>query len=150
MLELPEIPVDAVDIPDSVTVAELLRKTIDAVFPVSEGDRVIIETTGGYRNAITALTLFSRFLRYSGISVEFSTFSDFQSKKVADTRESDDMFDLLDAVNLFATTGNAQKIDDLFSKSPLTFARRKKNSLPRRGNFTARFCYAKRQISNPA
>ncbi|MDR2132075.1 MAG: TM1812 family CRISPR-associated protein [Clostridiales Family XIII bacterium] len=118
-LEIPKIEIIPADIPNAVTITELLQKTIDLVLPVSGGDSVIIETTGGYRNAISALTLLSRFLRYGGVNIEFSTFSDFQTKEVSDTREFDALFDLLDAVNAFATTGNAQEIKKLLNVQAL-------------------------------
>jgi len=43
-----------------------------------QDDNIIIETTGGYRNVVTALTLYARFLKYRGTNVAFSTFADFQ------------------------------------------------------------------------
>jgi hypothetical protein len=101
-----EINIVAVDIPDDVTIAELLQKTLDSLQPMEQSDSVIVETTGGYRNAVNALTLTARFLRHVGISVEFSIYSDFWQKHVADTKETDEMFELLDAVNVFATSGN--------------------------------------------
>ncbi|GHV37287.1 hypothetical protein FACS1894187_13630 [Synergistales bacterium] len=106
----PDTEIIPLDISDSVTTVELLGLTIDKLFPVAPEDSVIIETTGGYRNAINALTLFSRFLRHSGVNVLFSTFSDFNTKTVSDTREADELWELLDAVNLFAVTGNPKGI----------------------------------------
>ena len=104
--EDPDIEIKSIKITDDVTVTDLLKATVDALFPLMPDDSIIIETTGGYRNAINALTLFARFLRYSNIKVEFSTYSNIQKKTVSDTRETDELFDLLDAVNLFAVSGN--------------------------------------------
>lgn len=104
------IPIE--DIPNDVTISDLLQKTILNLFPIESGDSVIIETTGGYRHAVNALTLFSRMLRYIGVQIEFSTYSDLQEKKVTDTKETDDLFAMLDAVNLFATTGNPRALQD--------------------------------------
>jgi len=97
-----------VDILDNVTTTELFKKTLEALKLESFDGKVIIETTGGYRNAINALTLLSRFLLYRGIDVEFSTFSDFYNKPkiVADTSETDNIFKLLEALNLFTTKGD--------------------------------------------
>jgi hypothetical protein len=108
--ESPDTVVTVVNISDNVTATELLQKTLDELLPITASDSVIIETTGGYRNAVSAITLLSRFLRYSGIKVEFSTYSDFQLKRVSDTRETDELFGLLEAVNVFAATGNAREI----------------------------------------
>jgi hypothetical protein len=114
-LGLSEIKIHIVDIPDNVTVTDLLQKTIDAVYPISKNDSVIIETTGGYRNAINALTVFARFLKYSGVNVDFSTYSNYQiaPKKVADTRETDQLFEMLEAVKTFASTGNTKEIKEV-------------------------------------
>jgi hypothetical protein len=105
-----------IDIPDNVTATELLQKTLAELLPLTPDDSVIIETTGGYRSAVNAITLLSRFLRYSGINVEFSTYSDFQAHRVSDTRETDELFELLDAVDVFAATGNARGIKRLFGE----------------------------------
>jgi len=45
--------------------------------------------------------------------VEFSTYSDVYTGKVAETYEADQLFDMLDAVNVFATTGNTNDITKL-------------------------------------
>jgi hypothetical protein len=111
----PDTDIDRVPISDTVTTTELLQKTLEKLLPVAPSDSLIVETTGGYRNAVSALTLLSRFLRYSGTDVEFSTFSDNVAKRVTDTREIDDLFNMLDAVNVFATTGSTKKIKLLFS-----------------------------------
>ncbi|MDR0999890.1 MAG: TM1812 family CRISPR-associated protein [Clostridiales bacterium] len=103
-------------IPNDVTATELLSKTLKNLLPIKPPDSVILDTTGGFRNAVNALTLLSRFLRYEGVDVEFSTYSDFTTKRVTDTGETDGLFELLDAVNIFATTGNARAIKDVFPK----------------------------------
>jgi hypothetical protein len=72
-LASPDTAVTAVEIPDDVTATVLLQKTLEQLLPITPSDSAIIETTGGYRNAVNALTLLSRFLRYSGIQIEFST-----------------------------------------------------------------------------
>jgi hypothetical protein len=97
-------------IPNDVTVTLLLHKTIEHLQPIECDDCVVIDTTGGYRNAISALTLLSRFLSYRGIRIEFSTYSDFQTKEVTCTAEADDLFDMLDAVNLFVVSGNPTEL----------------------------------------
>jgi hypothetical protein len=104
--------IDTVPISDTVTTTELLQKTLEKLLPVSPSDSLIIETTGGYRNAVSALTLLSRFLRYSGITVDFSTFSDNFAKRVTDTHEIDDLSNMLDAVNVFAGSGNPKPLID--------------------------------------
>jgi hypothetical protein len=102
----PKTKIKDVDIGDAVTTVELFNAIIGALFPIPAGDTVIIETTGGLRNSITPLTLLSRFLRYIGVEVEFSTYADNFAKTVGDTHEADELWELLDAVNLFAVTGN--------------------------------------------
>ena len=100
-----------VDIPDNVTITELLKVTLEELLPLLEPpDTVIIETSGGYRNTVNALTLLGRFLHYSGVEIEFSTYSDFQNKRVTDTKETDSLAKLLEAVNVFATSGNPKPL----------------------------------------
>ena len=98
-----------VKIDNNVSTSILLRETLKELEGLQSTDRLIIETTGGFRNAINALTLLARFLRIrhgDNRIVEFSTFSDLQQLKVSDTKETDDLFELLEAVNVFATSGN--------------------------------------------
>jgi hypothetical protein len=102
----PATDLTVIDIHDEVTTTDLLRKTLDALLPMTPSDSVIIETTGGLRNAVNALMLFARFLRCSGINIDFSTYADLGAKRVADTHETDDLVELLDATNLFAESAN--------------------------------------------
>lgn len=112
----PETTIAEVEIPDNVTVTELLRRTLEALLPTKPSDSVVIESTGGYRRAVNAITLLTRFLRYSKVGVLFSTYSDLAVKHVGDTRETDELSALLDAVNVFAVTGNAREIKKLFGQ----------------------------------
>jgi hypothetical protein len=118
-LEWSDDLITPVSIPNNVTATLLLHKTIEHLQPIERDDCVVIDTTGGYRNAVSALTLLSRFLRYRGIHIEFSTYSDFQAKKVGCTAEVDDLFDLLDAVNLFVVSGNPTDLKKCLNNASL-------------------------------
>ncbi|GHU52412.1 hypothetical protein AGMMS49975_08130 [Clostridia bacterium] len=102
----PNTDILPLEIPDNVTTVELLSAVISELSSLNRDDNVIIETTGGYRKDVTKLTLISRFLRYRGIEVKFSTYADYVAKSVTDTSETDELWELLDAVNLFAVSGN--------------------------------------------
>jgi hypothetical protein len=112
----PGTKITVVDIKDDESATDLLRKTLETLPPIGKSDSVVIETTGGYRTAMTAITLLSRFLRNSDVKVEFSTYSDLNARKVGDTKETDELYELLDAVNVFAATGNARNIKKLFDQ----------------------------------
>ena len=106
----PETEIIPVNIKDTEDTASLLEKTLDKLLPLGENEAVIIETTGGFRNASNFLSLISRFLYANGTKILFSTYADFYSepKCVKDTSETDELHDLLEAVNVFAATSNPE------------------------------------------
>jgi hypothetical protein len=103
-----------VEIEDTASSTEILQRTLNKLLPMNPEDHIILDTTGGFRHNVTDLVLLARFLRYSGRQVEFSIYSEYHRKYVSDTSETDGLFELLDAVNKFAETGNAGGIGEVF------------------------------------
>ena len=95
--------------------ADMLKEIIKKLTP---DDRIIIETTGGPRTAVTTLTLLSRFLHRTGKHVVFSTYADYDKdncKGVITVTQDHQLFDLLEATSVFLSTGNTDKIKEACS-----------------------------------
>jgi len=118
MITPPEIV--PITVEDSSTQAEILNKVIDKL-QEDEPTSVIIETTGGFRSAITALTLLSRFLYVKGIKVEFSTYANNSTKNVGVTQDYQ-MYGLLEATSAFVDTGNERELNAIRNQLGITEA----------------------------
>ncbi|GHU34199.1 hypothetical protein FACS1894105_00550 [Clostridia bacterium] len=105
-----------IEVADDASVVDLIKIAIDRFEDLNSDDEVIIETTGGSRNAVNALSLFARFLIYRRITIKYSTYSDFQAKKVSTTEEVDSLTDLLNVVSGFTKTGNPDDLVSILSK----------------------------------
>jgi len=101
-------------IEDNCTHAEILNELIQRLQNDAPSS-VIIETTGGFRPAITAFSLLARFLMMKGTVVKFSTYANTSTKIVSIT-EDYQMYALLDATSTFIDTGNAKELNALRSQ----------------------------------
>jgi len=100
--------------------SEIINSTIDQLGPLDRDvDRVILDTTGGWRTTSLLLTLLTRFLRMKGVSLEFSIYSKIlpatenQAHEVHDTYDTDRLYDYIEAATVFKKTGNPEALDVL-------------------------------------
>jgi len=109
-------------LPDDASVYEILRRVLDKLAeinkPNSFEDRIIIDTTGGYRNAELAIWILGGLLEQAGYNVEFSIYAQEPINvtgcgKLFDTTESDKIRDLIQAVFFFNKSGNPSEIENL-------------------------------------
>ena len=98
------------------TIAETIQEIVNRISP---DDRVYIDTTGGFRKSSYLLMGVVRVLEYSENKVEKAVYSKYVRGNVAenaieDVTELYRMFDLINAVNTFATVGNSYELENYF------------------------------------
>ena len=99
--------------------SDMLKNVLDKL---QQNEKIILETTGGPRTAVTMLTLLSRFLHEKGSKVEFSTYAeydendDYNRTGTVVVTQTDQLFDLLEATSMFASTGNTKSLKDVCEK----------------------------------
>ena len=65
---------------------------------VNSGDEIFLDTTGGFRNAVTYMLLITRILSYSEISVSAAVYSNYNKKEIEDLSETMRLFDLVEGM----------------------------------------------------
>jgi hypothetical protein len=98
-----------IDTNTSEDTGALLNKVIGHI---KDDDEIVLETTGGPRTTAMLLTLLSRFLRLQKTKVLFSTYADLSSRSINEIVDSDDLFELLSAAELFSHSGDPSRFDD--------------------------------------
>lgn len=81
---------------------------------VSEKDEILLETTGGFRNAIMYLLLVSRVLSYSGVRTAGAVYSNFQKCQVDDVSHLVGLFDLVGGVQELAGSGSVRTLREYY------------------------------------
>lgn len=78
---------------------------------------ILLETTGGFRNAIMKLLLLSRALSYAGSKTVDATYSDFRSKKVMSVLDLIEIFDLIAGMQELTLYGNVRVLRNYYENS---------------------------------
>ncbi|MGN0643073.1 MAG: TM1812 family CRISPR-associated protein [Huintestinicola sp.] len=110
-------PVEFIDIDirdGSFDSSHLINKITEKI---STDDNVYIDTTGGQRNVVYFIQLLTRFLSFRGIDNPISFYTDFAGKKVIDAKVSDELTEIIDAVNQFVNAGSCQLLQDIFAEN---------------------------------
>ena len=102
-----------IDTQTSEDTGSLLRKVIEHI---NDDDEIVLETTGGPRTTALLLSLLSRFLRLQKTKVLFSTYADLSSRSIKEIVDSDDLFELLSAAELYSHSGDPSKFDKCLSE----------------------------------
>ena len=76
---------------------------------IDSGDRIYIDTTGGFRDAVIYLQLIMNILKKSGFTIEMMIYSPIGVEKntVRTMKETDEYYEILDGVNEFVTSGKS-------------------------------------------
>ena len=69
----------------------------EIVSAVDKGDEILLETTGGFRNAVMDLLLLSRVLSYKEIKTVCAVYSNFKTGQVEDVSRLIQLFELVAA-----------------------------------------------------
>lgn len=81
---------------------------------VKQGDEILLETTGGLRDAIMYLLLVSRALSYSGIKTVGAVYSNFGAKQIVDCSHLIDLFDLVGGMQEMASFGSVRTLREYY------------------------------------
>lgn len=85
-----------------------------------KGDRVYIDTTGGFRDSVYLLMAVVRILEYSGIKLEKAVYAVYNAgenneNRITDITDTYNMFNLINAANSFTSLGNSDDLARFFS-----------------------------------
>lgn len=81
---------------------------------VKQGDEILLETTGGLRDAMMYLLLVSRALSYSGIKTAGAVYSNFGAKQIVDCSHLIDLFDLVGGMQEMASFGSVHTLREYY------------------------------------
>lgn len=81
---------------------------------VSRTDEILLETTGGFRNAIMYLLLVSRVLSYSGVRTVGAVYSSFQNSRVEDISHLVGLFDLVGGMQELTGFGSVRTLREYY------------------------------------
>lgn len=84
---------------------------------MAEEKNVYIDYTGGFRDISFLMTTIVRYLEVAGIHCKAIIYSDYQNHEIKDINYIYKMFQQINAVNEFLTTGNAQELGRIYQYS---------------------------------
>lgn len=82
---------------------EILRR-------INPGDEIFLDTTGGFRNAVTYMLLITRILSYSEIPVKAAVYSNYNKKEIEDLSPTMGLFDLVEGMQELTSFGSISSI----------------------------------------
>ena len=87
-----------------------------------KGDRVFIDTTGGFRDSVYLIMTAVRMLEFSGIKLEKAVYSVYNKdnpkfNRIVDITNTYNMFNLINAANSFTSFGNSSELASFFENS---------------------------------
>lgn len=84
---------------------------------ITEEKNVYIDYTGGFRDISFLMTTIVRYLEVAGIHCKAIIYSDYQNHEIKNINYIYKMFQQINAVNEFLTTGNAQELGRIYQNS---------------------------------
>lgn len=85
---------------------------------VKKGDEILLETTGGFRNAVMDLLLLSRVLSYKGIATACAVYSNFKTGQVEDVSRLIGMFELVGGMQELTRFGSVRTLRSYYAAQP--------------------------------
>ncbi|MCD7857116.1 MAG: TM1812 family CRISPR-associated protein [Clostridiales bacterium] len=89
---------------------------------IGDGDELLLDVTGGFRNTMMYLMLISRALSYKGVKTACAVYSNFQQgrekQKVEDVTEILQVFDLIDGMQNLTSFGNVRALRSYYEGRP--------------------------------
>lgn len=85
---------------------------------VQAGDEILLETTGGFRNAVMYLLLLSRVLSYVGVRTVYAVYSNFPQKRIEDISHLIGLFDLVGGMQELSSFGSARTLRTYYGQNP--------------------------------
>ena len=84
---------------------------------VRAGDEVLLETTGGFRNAVMDLLLLSRVLSYTGVRTIGAVYSSFQKEEVEDLSRLIGSFELVAGMQELTSFGSVRTLRTYYGQT---------------------------------
>lgn len=85
---------------------------------VRAGDEILLETTGGFRNAVMYLLLLSRVLSYVGVRTVYAVYSNFHQKRIEDISHLIGLFELVGGMQELSSFGSARTLRTYYGQTP--------------------------------
>ena len=82
----------------------------------ASGDEILLETTGGFRDAMMYLLLISRALTYAGVKTIGAVYSNHGQGRIQDVTHLIDQFDLIGGMQELTSFGNVRSLRDFYQK----------------------------------
>ena len=89
---------------------------------------VYIDYTGGFRDTSLLMTTIIRYMRFNGVNLRRIIYSKFD-KTIHDIGYIDEMFQMVEAVNEFVSTGSARQLQELFPDQEKSEAEARENKV---------------------
>lgn len=83
---------------------------------VKKNDEILLELTGGLRDAVMQLLLTSRALSFSGVPTTGAVYSNFGTKEIVDCAHLIGLFDLLGGMQELASFGSVRTLRSYYAK----------------------------------
>ncbi len=99
---------------------EIAQTIKNIISQIHRDDKVYIDTTGGFRNSSYLLMAVVRILEYSGISLEKAVYSNLFTFRIEDVTSTYQMFNLINAAELFTSLGNSEGLQTFFEEKKST------------------------------
>lgn len=85
---------------------------------VQAGDEILLETTGGFRNAMMYLLLLSRVLSYVEVRTACAVYSNFPQKRIEDVSHLIGLFDLVGGMQELSSFGSIRTLRAYYGPNP--------------------------------
>jgi hypothetical protein len=82
------------------------------------GDEILLETTGGPRDAVMHLLLLSRVLSYAGVKTVGAVYSNFQERQIEDVSHLISLFDLVGGMQEMTSFGSVRTLRNYYAGQP--------------------------------
>lgn len=90
----------------------------EIVSDMEQGDEILLDTTGGFRNAIMDLLLLSRVLSYKGVQTICAVYSNFKTGQVEDVSRLIGMFELVGGMQELTRFGSVSTLRRYYQAQP--------------------------------
>lgn len=85
---------------------------------VQPGDTILLETTGGFRNAVMYLLLLSRVLSYVGVRTVYAVYSNYPKRQIENVSELIGLFELVGGMQELSSFGSARTLRIYYGQEP--------------------------------
>lgn len=83
----------------------------------TQADSILLEATGGFRDAVMQLLLISRLLDYAGVKTLEAVYSNYQNKEIVDISHLVNLFDLLGGMQELTNLGSVRTLREYYAET---------------------------------